>query len=152
MKRLYDHINTGTWVSVLVILWLVDCTLSLTCWQCIADNCEQPPDSNYKATKKYCKEGQKCQKVYFEMFSTTDNRKYVSTVRGCAADCQSKNDHENCSRELYTTRGCIKRTCCSDQDLCNSSHRVASHRTLNGISIVLLCVFTVILAHLMVNT
>ncbi|KAL3831843.1 hypothetical protein ACJMK2_023542, partial [Sinanodonta woodiana] len=77
---------------------------SLICWQCISDDCANDPSDNYKASKKMCSVGQSCQKVRFEMYSPTDKRKYFSTVRGCATNCESKNDFENCTSELFSSR------------------------------------------------
>ena len=61
------------------------------------------------------------QKVYFEMHSTFYDKQFYSTVRGCAWDCVPQNDFRNCSRDLYSSRGCIEKLCCNDNDLCNSS-------------------------------
>ena len=66
------------------------------------------------------------QKVYFEMYSETDQKGYRSTVRGCSTACQPRNDFMNCTRELKTTRGCIRKDCCHDSDLCNHSNIMTS--------------------------
>ncbi|CAG5131051.1 unnamed protein product [Candidula unifasciata] len=92
----------------------------LVCWHCIADNCDMNPEENSRAEQKSCLEGQTCQKVFFEMESDIDDNKYRSTVRSCADECIPHNDFINCSSELRTTRGCVKRACCNDDDLCNS--------------------------------
>ena len=56
------------------------------------------------------------------MHSTYDNKRFHSTVRGCAWNCVQQNDFANCSRELYSSRGCIEKLCCNDNDLCNNSN------------------------------
>ena len=67
------------------------------------------------------------QKVYFEMFSKLDHRQYESTVRGCSSNCVQRDDFpSNCSTLLRESRGCIKRTCCQDYDLCNSVTRTSA--------------------------
>ncbi|ESO99854.1 hypothetical protein LOTGIDRAFT_173458 [Lottia gigantea] len=125
-----------------ITLWFVafitfiGITESLKCWHCVADNCEEDPQNNYKASQKTCLEGQICQKVYFEMYSTEDDVKYKSLVRSCAEDCSSSNDFYNCSNDLYTTRGCIKRSCCDDEDLCNNSHKNFTAFTIQLIIVV----------------
>ncbi|KAK3589035.1 hypothetical protein CHS0354_007983 [Potamilus streckersoni] len=100
---------------------------SLICWQCISDDCANDPSDNYKASKKVCSVGQSCQKVHFEMYSPTDKRKYFSTVRGCASNCESKNDFENCTLELFNSRGCVEKHCCENIDLCNMASDLTFH-------------------------
>ncbi|XP_033762521.1 uncharacterized protein LOC117344032 [Pecten maximus] len=107
------------WRSLSLLLLLTDCVWTLKCWHCIADDCDKDPGGNYKAVERTCEAGQYCQKIFFEMFSTTDNRKYKSTVRGCAWDCLDKNDFTNCTRDMFSSRGCIEKSCCADKDLCN---------------------------------
>ncbi|KAJ8306640.1 hypothetical protein KUTeg_017185, partial [Tegillarca granosa] len=117
---------------------------ALKCWHCIADDCDRDPDGNYKAVQTDCLSGQYCQKVYFEMYSTTDHVKYFSTVRGCAWDCEYQNDFDNCTADLYSSRGCIRKLCCADADLCNSSSPVTKkklHLWLN-----LTCILTIYLS------
>lgn len=93
----------------------------LTCWHCIAENCDLDPESNFRAEKRQCNEGHLCQKVYFEMQSDIDDARYKSTVRSCAEQCEPRDDYQNCTRDLYITRGCVHRVCCQDDDLCNSA-------------------------------
>ncbi|XP_021363861.1 uncharacterized protein LOC110457086 [Mizuhopecten yessoensis] len=111
------------WISrsLSFLLLLTDCVWSLKCWHCIADDCDKDPGGNYKAEERSCEVGQHCQKIFFEMYSTTDNRKYKSTVRGCAWDCLNKNDFINCTRDMFSSRGCIEKSCCTDKDLCNAA-------------------------------
>ncbi|XP_062583658.1 uncharacterized protein LOC134245387 isoform X1 [Saccostrea cucullata] len=101
-------------------------SLGLKCWHCISKDCDLDPSENYKAVKKQCSPGQYCQKVYYSMYSTMDNRIYDSTVRGCAWNCLPKNDFENCSSELHGSRGCVTKNCCRDSDLCNTGSRVVT--------------------------
>ncbi|KAK6165872.1 hypothetical protein SNE40_022696 [Patella caerulea] len=108
---------------IIVVTGMCD---GLRCWHCIADNCDEDPSSNYKASQKDCLEGQICQKVHFEMYSTTDKVEYKSLVRSCAEECTVHNDFVNCTDDLFTTRGCIKRSCCNNEDLCNVSTKVTA--------------------------
>ncbi|XP_041365077.1 uncharacterized protein LOC121380360 [Gigantopelta aegis] len=100
---------------------LFDWTGALTCWHCIAGDCDINPSDNYKAIKKPCLPQQHCQKVYFEMYSNFDMKKYTSTVRSCAEECIPQDDFQNCTQDIFLTRGCRKKTCCANKDLCNSS-------------------------------
>lgn len=61
------------------------------------------------------------QKVVFEMKSDVGDAKYTSIVRSCAENCFNQDDHldNNCTGFKYTTRGCLKRTCCNDKNFCN---------------------------------
>lgn len=43
------------------LMLLAGSVAALSCWHCIADNCEQNPEDNYKAAKRQCLEGQFCQ-------------------------------------------------------------------------------------------
>lgn len=104
-----------------LLLLILECSQALSCWHCIADNCEGNPEENYKAVKRDCLEGQFCQKVMFRMQSDIGTTKYSSTVRSCSEDCLDQDDFENCTDWLYTTRGCLKRMCCDDEDLCNAA-------------------------------
>lgn len=105
--------------TLLIFVGQVD---SLSCWQCIADNCEVNPESNYKAERKACRQGQQCQKVFFEMVSDVSTTKYSSLVRSCAEQCVDQDDFLNCTKWMHTSRGCIRRSCCHDQDMCNSAY------------------------------
>ena len=64
------------------------------------------------------------QKVYFEMQSDTDSVKYTSTVRSCAEDCVTQDDFLDCDVITYSTRGCVRRDCCRDDDLCNTGAQI----------------------------
>ncbi|XP_061185676.1 uncharacterized protein LOC133193760 isoform X2 [Saccostrea echinata] len=119
MVRFYKHFLTF-WI----FLHVSGISLGLKCWHCISKNCDLDPSENYKAVKKECSPGQYCQKVYYSMYSTMDNRIYDSTVRGCAWNCLPKNDFKNCSSELHGSRGCVTKNCCRDSDLCNTGPRV----------------------------
>nr|KAG5688101.1 hypothetical protein BaRGS_031294 [Batillaria attramentaria] len=55
------------------------------------------------------------------MKSDVDTTLYMSTVRSCAEDCANQDDFDNCTDHQYTTRGCLTRMCCNDEDLCNSA-------------------------------
>ena len=45
-----------------VMTWLLFREVAgLKCWQCIADDCDIPPDTNYKATRITCVDGASCQ-------------------------------------------------------------------------------------------
>ncbi|XP_052805440.1 uncharacterized protein LOC128234880 isoform X1 [Mya arenaria] len=96
----------------------------LQCWHCIADDCSDDPSGNYKATEKLCIAEQACQKVYFEMLEETERGNFIhtSTVRGCSSGCKSRNDFSNCTHQQRTSRGCVRKDCCSDTDLCNSAN------------------------------
>ena len=85
------------------------------------------------------------QKVYFEMHSTLYDKQFVSTVRSCAWDCVPQNDFSNCSRDLYSSRGCIEKLCCNDNDLCNNSetNNVTNCPRLMGLFIFLTTIITV---------
>ncbi|XP_076461971.1 uncharacterized protein LOC143294382 [Babylonia areolata] len=105
----------------------------LNCWHCIAENCDQNPEDNYKAYKTECQPGQQCQKVYFKMKSDVKATEYSSTVRSCAEQCQDQDDFPNCTEWQSITRGCVRRSCCSDDDLCNAAHTLHhqhQHHTL----------------------
>ncbi|WAQ93586.1 hypothetical protein MAR_006057 [Mya arenaria] len=106
-------------LALVSTLW----TIGIQCWQCIAGNCSEDPTGNYKATKKTCNFGQACQKVYFEMLEETENANYIhmSTVRGCSSECTSRDDVINCTLQQRTSRGCVRKDCCSDTDLCNNA-------------------------------
>ncbi|XP_025095610.1 uncharacterized protein LOC112564765 isoform X2 [Pomacea canaliculata] len=111
-----------------VVIVLPGSVAALSCWHCIADNCEQNPEDNYKAAKRQCLEGQFCQKVTFEMHSDVGSATYSSVVRSCAENCMDQDDfRQNCSNWLLTTRGCVKRTCCNDEDLCNGAAIPSTH-------------------------
>ncbi|XP_063420569.1 uncharacterized protein LOC134705781 [Mytilus trossulus] len=130
---------------ILQSLLFIGCCCALKCWHCISDNCDIDPDDNERAEQRTCKRGQYCQKVYFEMHSTFENKQLYSTVRGCAWDCSPKNDFRNCSRDLYSSRGCIEKMCCNDNDLCNGSNII--HMT--GISRILgMLIFTTIISNM----
>ncbi|XP_052805488.1 uncharacterized protein LOC128234907 [Mya arenaria] len=111
-------------VALMSALWTV--VEGIQCWHCIAEDCAADPSANYKATKKACKSGQSCQKVYFEMLDVTDNGNFIhtSTVRSCSSECKSRDDFINCTELQRNSRGCIRKDCCSDTDLCNSSNDV----------------------------
>ena len=68
------------------------------------------------------------QKVYFEMIEESDAGRaialHTSTVRGCSTGCLDRNDFQNCTNQLKTSRGCVRKDCCNDGDLCNSSHKI----------------------------
>ncbi|XP_060586412.1 uncharacterized protein LOC132742109 [Ruditapes philippinarum] len=102
---------------------------SLRCWHCIAEDCAEDPSDNYKASEKLCNPGQSCQKVYFEMLEESDEGRpvamHTSTVRGCSTDCMDKNDFTNCTHKLKTSRGCVRKDCCNDGDLCNSTYQIS---------------------------
>lgn len=61
------------------------------------------------------------QKVFFEMQSDVTTTKYRSLVRSCAERCEDQDDFANCSTWQLTTMGCVRRTCCDDEDLCNAA-------------------------------
>ena len=61
------------------------------------------------------------QKVFFEMQSDVTTTKYRSLVRSCAEHCVDQDDFRNCSAWQLTTMGCVRRTCCDDEDLCNAA-------------------------------
>ncbi|XP_046332997.1 uncharacterized protein LOC124115881 [Haliotis rufescens] len=124
-------VSGADWVFVTFILtWvLTDTVVALQCWHCIADNCDINPSENYKATKKVCQPNQCCQKVIFAMYSPTDNVKYTSTVRSCAGECYSHDDFENCTDDQYNTRGCVTKTCCDNQDFCNTANTYRTYST-----------------------
>lgn len=68
------------------------------------------------------------QKVTFEMHSDVGSATYSSVVRSCAENCMDQDDfRQNCSHWLLTTRGCVKRTCCNDEDLCNGAAIPSTH-------------------------
>ena len=60
------------------------------------------------------------------MQSDIDDARYKSTVRSCAEQCEPRDDYQNCTRDLYITRGCVRRMCCHNNDLCNSAARLTS--------------------------
>ncbi|KAH3706146.1 hypothetical protein DPMN_065526 [Dreissena polymorpha] len=131
-------------IDVVVILAFVGGVTSLECWHCISDDCGSDPSNNYKAFKRPCSEQQSCQKVYFEMIEETDKGTFVhsSIVRGCASRCMSRDDFENCTHQLHTSRGCVRKDCCSDNDLCNSAHplfEIPSYFNVKIIFIFLFC-------------
>ncbi|GFR89377.1 hypothetical protein ElyMa_002541300 [Elysia marginata] len=72
------------------------------------------------------------------MQSDIDDARYKSTVRSCAEQCEPRDDYQNCTRDLYITRGCVRRVCCQDDDLCNSAGR----STLTGWAVLLIGVGT----------
>nr|XP_022309365.1 uncharacterized protein LOC111115075 isoform X2 [Crassostrea virginica] len=116
--------NWRPWyVFLTVTMAFTGMALGIKCWHCISEDCHLDPSENYKAVEKQCLSGQYCQKVYYSMYSTMDNRIYDSTVRGCAWNCLPKNDFQNCSTELHGSRGCVVRNCCRDNDLCNEGSR-----------------------------
>lgn len=117
MQKLCLNIRITT---VLLLIVSSDC---LRCWHCIADNCVDDPSDNYKASEKLCRYGQFCQKVYFEMVEETGEGNVIhkSTVRGCSTDCIERNDFLNCTEQLKNSRGCVRKHCCDDGDLCNSA-------------------------------
>ena len=56
------------------------------------------------------------------MQSDIGDARYKSTVRSCAEQCEPQDDYKNCTKDLYITRGCVRRMCCQDEDLCNTAH------------------------------
>ncbi|XP_070212270.1 uncharacterized protein [Littorina saxatilis] len=119
-----------------LVLMLLGRTEGLNCWHCIADNCEQSPEDNYKASEKTCQPGQQCQKVFFQMQSDVTTTLYSSVVRSCAEQCVEQDDFFNCTDWQFTTRGCVRRNCCGDEDLCNASqpvHFIASRSLYAGV-------------------
>ncbi|XP_060601396.1 uncharacterized protein LOC132754732 isoform X1 [Ruditapes philippinarum] len=117
----------------------------LHCWHCVADDCSKDPADNYKASEKLCSAGQSCQKVYFEMEEENDEGEFIalhtSTVRGCSHNCIERNDFVNCTKQLKTSRGCVRKNCCDDDDLCNSANKT-SHNLIYYM-ILLLCLFRI---------
>ncbi|CAH1788017.1 unnamed protein product [Owenia fusiformis] len=116
--------DVRVWIFIGVFLTLKGMCLGLQCWQCLADDCQEDPSKNYKATKRNCKPGESCQKVYYEVHSLIDKRDYDSTVRSCSSgQCEPQNDFLNCTEGIKLNPGCIRRTCCNDRDLCNAAIR-----------------------------
>ncbi|XP_046580408.1 uncharacterized protein LOC124287956 [Haliotis rubra] len=109
---------------MILLLSAVECAASLQCWKCIADNCEEDPDGNYKAVKMTCaSERSSCMKVEYSLDHNHTGNIRRSVVRTCSAgpcvpvtdnqfsDCATKKNHH--------VLGCIKRQCCDDRDMCN---------------------------------
>ncbi|CAL1538354.1 unnamed protein product [Lymnaea stagnalis] len=123
-------------------LCLVDISYGLKCWHCIAENCHLDPQDHSTAESRVCYQGQTCQKVVFEMMSETEKVTYKSTVRSCADECIPQNDFNNCTIEQYTSRGCVRRVCCDDSDMCNSApglHAPDTYIRLIPYSVLLSC-------------
>lgn len=108
-------------ISFIFLNFMCGFVRTLRCWQCIASNCDSDPLYHPYASQEDCNSGQFCQKVYYEMTSLFEQKTYMSTVRSCAIECTPQNDFANCSMERLTTRGCSRRVCCRDKDLCNAA-------------------------------
>lgn len=135
------------WLAV-VFATLVAEVCGIHCWHCIGDNCDLDPTDNYRAYKRHCNPGQHCQKVYYEMFyemKAAPSLLCQSTVRGCSTDCVPKNDFINCSHDLRTTRGCVRKDCCADADLCNAGSTLTSLTLLYAV-LTILCLLLYTLA------
>jgi len=57
----------------------------------------------------------------------TGTMEHRSVVRGCSAMCESRNDFESCTEQQLTSRGCVRKDCCNDGDLCNDVSSLYSH-------------------------
>ncbi|WAQ93582.1 hypothetical protein MAR_006053 [Mya arenaria] len=79
-------------------------------------------------------------KVYFEMLEETERGNFIhtSTVRGCSSGCKSRNDFRNCTHQQRTSRGCVRKDCCSDTDLCNSANTLQI-----GLSLPVIMIFAI---------
>ncbi|KAH3716225.1 hypothetical protein DPMN_058944 [Dreissena polymorpha] len=109
---------------VLIALGSGLCGNALKCWKCIAHDCENDPEDNYKASKVTCGEDQQCMKVQYRMFDNITH--YDSVIRTCTdRQCDVTTDEEfsRCvaTPKQYMIGGCILRSCCGDKDLCNSA-------------------------------
>jgi hypothetical protein len=62
------------------------------------------------------------------------NTMFSSTVRSCAEKCEAQDDFVNCTIWQLSIRGCVKRTCCDDDDLCNSA---STHRGVKTVTALL---------------
>ena len=81
------------------------------------------------------------QKVFYEMFYEEEglpSKLCKSTVRGCSTDCSPKDDFTNCTHDLRTTRGCVKKDCCADADLCNGTPAMTT-RILSQVVLGVVC-------------
>ncbi|XP_048754631.1 uncharacterized protein LOC125665791 isoform X1 [Ostrea edulis] len=125
------YVHWPLFIFLFTVLHLSGMAMGIKCWHCISKNCHLEPSENYQAVKKQCLTGQFCQKVFYSMYSTMDNKIYYSTVRGCAWNCLPKNDFKNCSSELHGSRGCVTRNCCRDNDLCNKGTSVVPSSQLS---------------------
>ncbi|KAL4222500.1 hypothetical protein ACF0H5_018539 [Mactra antiquata] len=125
----WSSYHRAYWEISIILVLFFGCVHGLRCWHCISDDCDEALADNYKASKKVCRPGQSCQKVYFEMIERDDDgRSYIhkSTVRGCSENCEDRNDFAvNCSEILKTSRGCVRKDCCTDGDLCNNSSDIS---------------------------
>ena len=74
------------------------------------------------------------------MFSETEKRGYKSTVRGCSPGCTPRDDFLNCTTQLKNSRGCIRKDCCNDNDLCNGSDGKIINMTSNTANMCLLVI------------
>jgi hypothetical protein len=67
--------------------------------------------------------------VYFEMLEESDDGRpfavHTSTVRGCSTNCIDRNDFTNCTNKLKTSRGCVRKYCSNDGDLCNNTTQIS---------------------------
>ncbi|XP_041367126.1 uncharacterized protein LOC121381830 [Gigantopelta aegis] len=108
----------------IVILTTVQCAAPLECWKCIADNCQDDPQNNYKAYKVTCMERSVCMKVEYSMNTNNSAGILHSVIRTCSAGpCVPVSDeaYKACSsQKKYFIDGCIRRTCCDDKNLCNT--------------------------------
>ena len=62
------------------------------------------------------------QKVYYKVFSESDNRVYESTVRSCSlGQCVPRDDFRNCTQDKLVFPGCVRKDCCQNTNLCNAA-------------------------------
>lgn len=82
------------------------------------------------------------QKVYFEMVEVTKDGEvtHKSTVRGCSTNCIERNDFMNCTEIEKTSRGCVRKDCCDDKDLCNSANDTCISKCLLPFAVITLLV------------
>ncbi|XP_067650038.1 uncharacterized protein [Haliotis asinina] len=109
---------------LILLLSAVECAASLQCWKCIADNCDEDPDGNYKAAKMTCaSDRSSCMKVEYSLDQNHTGNIHRSVIRTCSAGAcvpVTDNQFSDCTtRKNHHVLGCIKRQCCDDRDMCN---------------------------------
>ncbi|XP_021366885.1 uncharacterized protein LOC110459112 [Mizuhopecten yessoensis] len=135
-----------------VILWVLILTIvrvhSLECWKCISDDCEGNPEINYRARKTTCGEDASCMKVRYKMYYNLTKTVFDSIIRTCSSgECKpvTEKDFAKCTKDdrLYMVNGCSLRTCCNDQNYCNSGnlHQLQVRVLVGTLSIVSLILY-----------
>ncbi|KAK6176676.1 hypothetical protein SNE40_014929 [Patella caerulea] len=132
----------------LYFLWLLGfimyCT-GLECWKCIGEWCRDNPVGDYRVSKTSCQPRESCMKVYYRMYDNT-SRLYESVTRSCSmGKCVSLgiDQFTDCmaNPRIYQIDGCSLRSCCDNEDLCNSTAKHLTNQSVILLNTILTVLF-----------